>query len=87
MYVGDETKVTLEGENHMVGVLIDRFGKDIIIAPVDEKHFRTTVTVAVSDHFLGWIISLGGGVRIAGPDRVVARMKNLIRQLNEQYDI
>ena len=87
MYVGDETKVTLEGENHMVGVLIDRFGKDIIIAPVDEKHFRTTVTVAVSDHFLGWIISLGGGVRIAGPDKVVERMKNLIRQLNEQYDI
>jgi predicted DNA-binding transcriptional regulator YafY len=48
MYTGDETKVILEGENHMVGVLIDRFGKDIIIVPVDEEHFRTSVTVAVS---------------------------------------
>jgi predicted DNA-binding transcriptional regulator YafY len=35
MYAGDETKVTIEAENGMVGVLIDRFGKDIIIAPVD----------------------------------------------------
>ena len=86
MYAGEETKVTLEGKNNMAGVLIDRFGKDIIIVPADEDHFRTTVTVAVSSHFLGWIISLGGGVRIVGPDKVVGQMKDLIKQLNEQYE-
>ncbi len=87
MYAGKETKVTLEGENYMVGVLIDRFGKDIIIAPVDDGHFRTTVTVAVSDHFLGWIVSLGGGVKIVAPDSVVEQMKSMIEQLSDQYDI
>ena len=87
MNVGVETKVMLEGENRMVGVLIDRFGKDIIIAPVDEDHFRTTVTVAVSNHFLGWIISLGGGVRIVGPDPVVEQMQTLLKQTSEQYGI
>ena len=87
MYAGEETKVTLEGENYMVGVLIDRFGKDIIIVPVDDNHFQTTVTVAVSSHFLGWIISLGGGIRIVSPDSVVDQMKNMIRELNKQYDI
>ena len=87
MHVGDETKVVLEGENRMVGVLIDRFGKDIIIAPIDENHFRTTVTVAVSSHFLGWIISLGGGIRIAGPESVVEEMKTLLNRTIEQYDI
>ena len=35
MYAGDETRVTLEGANYMVGVVIDRFGKDIMIVPVD----------------------------------------------------
>ena len=85
MYVGDETRVILEGENKMVGVLIDRFGKDIIIAPVDEDHFRTTVTVAVSNHFLGWIISLGGGIKIAGPDSVVKQMQTLLKQISAQY--
>ena len=85
MYVGDETRVILEGENKMVGVLIDRFGKDIIIAPVDEDHFRTTVTVAVSNHFLGWIISLGGGIKIAGPDPVVKQMQTLLKQISAQY--
>ena len=87
MYAGKETKVTLEGENYMAGVLIDRFGKDIIFAPVDENHFRTTVTVAVSTHFLDWIVSLGGGIKVTGPDNVVEQMKELITQLNGQYDI
>lgn len=87
MYVGEETKVTLEGGNHMVGVLIDRFGKDIIIVPVDDNHFQTTVTVAMSNHFLGWIMSLEGEIRIVGPDSVMEQMKNLIKQFALQYKI
>lgn len=85
MYAGDETKVTLEAANNMINVLIDRFGKDIIIAPVDDEHFRTTVTVAVSRQFLGWIMSLDGDVRIVAPGSVVDRMKEMINQLQEQY--
>ena len=85
MYAGDETKVTIEAENGMVGVLIDRFGKDIIIAPVDGEHFRTTVTVAVSSHFLGWIMSLDGDVRIVAPDSVVKLMRETIDHLADQY--
>ena len=85
MYVGEETKVTLEAENSMINVLIDRFGKDIIIAPVDDGHFRTTVTVAVSRQFLGWIMSLDGDVRIVAPAGVVDTMKEAISQLQEQY--
>ena len=85
MYAGDETKVTIEAENAMVGVLIDRFGKDIIIAPVDRDHFRTTVTVAVSSHFLGWIMSLDGDVRIVAPDSVVDLMRETIDHLADQY--
>ena len=87
MHAGKETKVTLEGTNYMAGVLIDRFGKDIIFAPIDDDHFRTTVNVAVSDHFLGWIASLGGMIRIVSPDSVVEQMKSMIEHLTEQYDI
>jgi hypothetical protein len=71
----------------MAGVLIDRFGKDIIIVPVDEDHFQTVVTVAVSSHFLGWVASLGGGIRIVGPDSVVEQMKDMLAKLSEQYDM
>ena len=85
MYGGEETKVTIEAENSMAGVLIDRFGKDIFIAPVDENHFRTVVNVAVSNQFLGWIMALGGGIKIVSPDTVVDQMKAEIRRLSMQY--
>ena len=85
MYAGDETKVTIEAENRLVSVFIDRFGKDIIIAPVDEGHFRTTVTVAVSNQFFGWIMAIDGDVKIVAPDSVVMQMKALIERLAEKY--
>ena len=85
MYGGEEMQVTLEAENGMVGILIDRFGKDIPIRPVDENHFRTNVVVAVSDQFLGWIMALDEGVKIVGPDKVVEQMKEKIKVLNILY--
>ena len=85
MYGGEETSVTIEARNDMVGVMIDRFGKDIFIVPVDEEHFKTVVNVAVSNQFLGWIMALGDGVKIVSPDAVVEQMKAEIKRLAEQY--
>ena len=85
MNSGEETAVTLEAENTWVGVMIDRFGKDIMVVPVDENHFRTTVNVAVSSQVLGWIIALGEGVRIVSPKSVVNRMRSEAERLMRQY--
>ena len=87
MFGGEETKVTLEAQNAMVSVIIDRFGKDIYIVPVDEDHFRTTVNVQISGQFFGWIMSLGSGVKIVGPDEVVVQMKSEISRLAAQYSL
>ena len=85
MFGGEERKVMIEARNDLVGVMIDRFGKDIIIVPTDPDHFQITVNVAVSKQFLGWIIALGEGVRILGPDDVVEQMRDEARRLAEQY--
>ena len=85
MYGGEEIRVTIEAKNDMVGVLIDRFGKDIPIMPVDEEHFRTVVNVAVSNQFLGWIMAIGSDVRITAPESVVEKMRAEIRRLSEEY--
>ena len=85
MFAGDETKVTIEAENRLVSVFIDRFGKDIIIAPIDENHFRTTVTVAVSKQFFGWIMAIDGDVKVVAPDNVVRQIRAEINRLAEKY--
>ena len=87
MYGGEETDVLLEGENAMVGVLIDRFGKDIAIAQKDDAHFEARVTVAVSPQFFGWVMALGRGIRITGPAPVVKRMREEAARLAQQYEV
>ena len=42
------------------------------MVPVDEDHFQTTVSVAVSSHFLGWIMSLDGDIKVVGQGSVVS---------------
>jgi predicted DNA-binding transcriptional regulator YafY len=87
MFAGDETKVTIEAENRLVSVIIDRFGKDIIIVPAGDGYFRTTVTVAVSRQFFGWIMAIDGDVRIVAPDNVVKQMQETVKELSRQYDV
>ena len=87
MNSGKETNVTLEAANHMVGILIDRFGKDIFIDKKDDDHFRTTVNVTVSSSFLGWIMSLGEDIRIVYPKSVVDMMAREAQRLAAQYPV
>ena len=85
MFSGEETTVTLEAKNHMVGILIDRFGKDIGLTPISDSHFQATVKVVVSTQFIGWIVGLGKSIRIVAPDALVERMREEIHRLSEQY--
>ena len=85
MYAGDETKVTIEAENKLISVIVDRFGKDIIIAPFNDTHFRTTVTVAVSNQFFGWIMGLDGDIKIIAPDYVVEQLIETIESQANRY--
>ena len=85
MFGGKEEKVKLLVENRLAGVIIDRFGKDVMLIPADENHFTVHVDVRVSSQFLGWIISLGKGVKILGPDEVLNFLKEEITRLVHQY--
>ena len=85
MFGGKEEKVKLLVDNSLAGVMIDRFGKDIIMVPGDGEHFTVNVTVHVSSQFLGWIFSLGEKVKILGPEEVIQAMRREGERLTEQY--
>ena len=85
MFGGKEQNVKLKVANYLVGVMIDRFGKDIMMIPADDQHFTMHVDVHVSGQFFGWIMSLGEGAKIIGPDEVVDQMRQEIRRVNGQY--
>ena len=87
MFRGEEYQVKLRVENHLAGVIIDRFGKDVMMIPVDEEHFTVNVNVHVSKQFLAWVISIGEGIEILSPEEVVQNMRREIKRLNRQYHI
>ncbi len=85
MFGGEIMNVTLEADNDMVGVVLDRFGRQVELRRVGEDRFRVEVRVAVSPQFLGWVMSMGGGIRIVSPERVVNRMREELKKLSAQY--
>lgn len=85
MFGGKEETVTLLVKNSLAGVIIDRFGKDLIFVPEDDEHFKINVKVKVSPQFLGWVISIGEGIKITGPENVVDKMKAEVDRLVRQY--
>ncbi|MCC2255274.1 WYL domain-containing protein [Ruminococcus sp. CLA-AA-H200] len=86
MFGGKEQKVKLLVEDRFAGVIIDRFGKDVMFIPSDEDHFTVNVDVRVSSQFFGWVFSLGGGVKILSPDEVTEQMREEIRKIAGQYE-
>ena len=86
MFGGEEVSVKLEFKDEMVGVLLDRFGKEIPIHPAKKKGWSVThVEVALSDQFLGWIFSLGTDVKITGPKKVTERFASELAALQKVY--
>ena len=85
MFGGEEQKVKLFVDNHLAGVIIDRFGKNVMLIPADDSHFTVSVDVSVSSQLFGWIFSLGEGVKIIAPDRAVEQMRQEAARLMRQY--
>ena len=75
MFSGREGQITLRCRSHLVGVVLDRFGRDAILVPDGEEHFTVTVPAVVSPQFLGWVFGLGDGVQILRPDWAAEEMK------------
>lgn len=67
MYGGREESVTLRCKAHLAGVMIDRFGSDIIFTRVDDEHFDIRVKVAVSPLFLSWVMNFGTDIMVVSP--------------------
>lgn len=85
MYGGVEEWVRIKCNNSLAGVMIDRFGKDVSMTRLNEKQFVATVDVAVSRQFMAWVIGLGDGAEIIGPESVVDEMRKEIKRLAGQY--
>lgn len=86
MYGGRDESVTLECPNELAGVVLDRFGKDIMMIPHGTTHFHVTVTVAISKQFFGWVTGVGKQMKIVSPTRVKEEYYTYLEEILENRD-
>ena len=70
MFGGHEERVRLRCRNYLAGVIVDRFGSDVMMMRDGDEHFRANVVVAVSPQFFGWLAGIGSGIEIEEPTSV-----------------
>ena len=83
MFAGEERTLQLVADASMTGVLVDRFGRDVPIRRLDEKHVLVRANVAVSPHFYGWLAGFAGKISIYGPADVKESYMEYIKELLE----
>ena len=82
MYSGKEQHVKLWFDKKMMGVVIDRFGKNVVILKdADENGFSISVNVEISPQFFGWLAGLGNNVKIVSPDSITAEYKKHLESI------
>lgn len=85
MYCGDDETITVQFPNRLIGVVIDRFGKEVNIYNSGDDSFETRLNVSVSPQLFGWLTGLGADVKIVRPERVVEQYKQYIQEIMKQY--
>lgn len=86
MFGGQDEEVTLLCKNELAGVVIDRFGSDIWMHPVDKEHFKARVKVAVSRPFFGWVTGIGPNMKIQGPEYVKDEYQDYLKKILSNYE-
>lgn len=85
MFTGEEVNVHLRFENHLVGAVLDRLGRDVMLVPDGEDHFTVHTDVVVSPQFFAWVLGFGASAQIIGPEHVVQGIKKHIYSAAELY--
>ena len=85
MFTGQEKNVVLRFENHLVGAVLDRLGRDVFIVPDGPDHFTVRTDVIVSPQFFAWVLGFGGSAHIIVPAEVVAGMRQHINSVSKLY--
>ncbi|MBR2258816.1 MAG: WYL domain-containing protein [Blautia sp.] len=83
MYGGKDVRLKLQASRELAGVVIDRFGQDVMMIPQKDGTFSFTVTVQISPQFFGWLTGIGKGIRILWPKDAAEAYQAYLRDILE----
>ncbi len=81
MFGGEECIVTMRFSNRLIGVVMDRFGKEAQVRKLDDTSFSVRTKVEVSGQFFGWLTGLGKEASILAPDDIKEEYKKYLSDI------
>lgn len=85
MFGGETVSCTLLVDESVMSALIDRFGREVDVTPVDDTHARAWVTVTASPTFFGWLTQFGGAMRIEKPTALARQYVEYLQDIAKGY--
>ncbi len=85
MYDGKEERVRLSFEEPLLGVVLDRFGTDVILIEKGDGRYEVAADVQVSQQFFGWLCGVSA-VKLCGPEEVVELYKEHLKKQTMLYE-
>lgn len=86
MFAGEERTVQLCLSNSLINVIVDRFGANVALRPLNGEQVLARVEVEVSPQFFGWLAGLSSRVRIQSPEDVAKEYKAYLSDILQQYE-
>jgi predicted DNA-binding transcriptional regulator YafY len=84
MFGGTPEPVTLWCENHLAGIVIERFGTEpTFFKEADGEHFTVTVRVVPCDLFYAWVMGFKGKMKIISPQSAKDELKQMAQAVLE----
>ena len=80
MFMGKTRTITLEFSDHLIGVMFDKFGEDLIIERVNANLCRAEVEIQISPTFWSWLFLYPGEIRIVKPKELVEKYAKRLRE-------
>lgn len=83
---GKAHRVELHCNNRITDAIIDQFGENTLLSPIDETHFKAVVSLELSPPFYAWVATFGRGIKIVSPEEAVDGMKKFLQKACEMYE-
>lgn len=86
MFAGQAVPVKLQVKNDLIGVVLDRFGKDIMPIKGPDDTFYLHIKAVPSPQFLSFVAGFGTDMKILEPQSLAKQMHDLACRIAASYE-
>ena len=87
MFAGESIRAKFKAKNYLIDQIVDWFGTEVNIKPIDEKDEECMIEVVVNkEAFFCWAMQYSIHIEVMEPVDMRERISKAVRELNEKYN-